>query len=115
VSIAFCDLSANRSQQNLVELARSVWDRFKTRPHPPAHSATKLLMIIEPVIIFFDLNDPFSLMLILRCYGVDHAAAFEWLAFEVAAVLDQLFRRVELELRSISRLCAECVQGVFLM
>jgi hypothetical protein len=80
-------------KKNLIVLAHSVWDKFKIRPYPLEHSAIELLMIIEPVRALFGLSDAFSLMLILRCYGQDDVAAtstFEWLAFEVAAVVNQL-------------------------
>ncbi len=93
VSVAFRDLETNRSREDLIALARSVWEKFKIRPYPPEHSATELLMIIEPIKALFHLDDAFSLMLILRCHGADEAAAtrtFEWLAFEVAAVVDEM-------------------------
>lgn len=93
VSVAFRDLEANRSKDNLVALAKSIADKFKRRPAPAEERVISLELIIEPVKVLFHLDDAFSLMMKLLAYGRDETEAkstFEWLSSEIAVVIDGL-------------------------
>jgi len=89
-TVAFRDLQANRSKNDLMALAYSIWEKFKPRS---SIRPVLLELSIEPLKYLWDLNDAFALDLRMLALGRDEADAianFEWLAPEIATVIDSL-------------------------
>lgn len=89
-TMAFRDLSANRSSNDLTAVAHSIWEKFKPRS---SVRPVLLEMIIEPLKRLWHLDDAFALDLRMIALGRDEAEAvdtFQWLEPEVAAVIDNL-------------------------
>jgi hypothetical protein len=91
-TMVFRNLSANESKENLITLAHDIWGNFKVG-YSSARYPTTLELVVEPLKALFHLGQAFCLDLGMVGYGrseEEAAAANDWLATEMMAVIDQL-------------------------
>jgi hypothetical protein len=89
-TLVFRDLPANQLNDNLITLAHDIWTDFKIKP---TAYPVQLELVIEPLKALFHLSNAFALDLGMVGYGrseQEAAAANDWLAAEVALVINQL-------------------------
>ncbi len=89
-TVAFRDLPANRSKEDYISLAHSIWEKFE----PQSRKAPVLIeLTIEPLKLLWEINDAFALDVKMIAEGRTEQEAItilEWLGPAVAEVFDEL-------------------------
>ena len=89
-TVVFRDLPANRSKEDHISLAHSIWEKFE----PQSRKAPVLLeLTIEPLKLLWEINDAFALDLKMIATGRTEQEAMttlEWLGPAVAEVFEEL-------------------------